>query len=278
MKLIDKIKKAIIDEEDDELEEEQLVKKIDVEKTTNAIKNDVIEEKPVTTFEEFVPKIDTKKPIIFEEEDFVSSDVVYEEPVKKKEESKSLYCGYGLRDEKNKEKFKPSPVISPVYGLLHKEDLERQEKPSKSLESLFKEEKQEVNFDAIRQKAYGLKEEVKVKEEPINEDFSSDLFFEMKDDVVGVDKVTIGDAEEYYQDLGLEYNIDYKDADKEKEKIKMTRSKKNKELTEMIDEEIKEDKLIDEETKSKKNKKKMDDEPEEKNLYDLIDMMYDSKE
>ena len=58
----------------------------------------------------------------------------------------------------------------------------------------------------------------------------------------------------------------------------MTRSKKNKELTEMIDEEIKEDKLIDEETKSKKNKKKMDDEPEEKNLYDLIDMMYDSKE
>ena len=30
--------------------------------------------------------------------------------------------------------------------------------------------------------------------------------------------------------------------------------------------------------KSKKNKKKMDDEPEEKNLYDLIDMMYDSKE
>lgn len=278
MKLIDKIKKAIIDEEDDELEEEQLVKKIDVEKTTNAIKNDVMEEKPVTTFEEFVPKIDTKKPIIFEEEDFVSSDVVYEEPVKKKEESKSLYGGYGLRDEKNKEKFKPSPVISPVYGLLHKEDLERQEKPSKSLESLFKEEKQEANFDAIRQKAYGLKEEVKVKEEPINEDFSSDLFFEMKDDVVGVDKVTIGDAEEYYQDLGLEYNIDYKDADKEKEKIKMTRSKKNKELTEMIDEEIKEDKLIDEETKSKKNKKKMDDEPEEKNLYDLIDMMYDSKE
>ena len=31
MKLIDKIKKAIMDEEDDELEEEQLVKKIDVE-------------------------------------------------------------------------------------------------------------------------------------------------------------------------------------------------------------------------------------------------------
>ena len=73
-------------------------------------------------------------------------------------------------------------------------------------------------------------------------------------------------------------NIDYKDADKEKEKNKMTRSKKNKELTEMVDEEIKEDKLIEEETKTKKSKKKIDDEAEEKNLYDLIDMMYDSKE
>jgi hypothetical protein len=278
MKLIDKIKKAIIDDEDDELEGEQLVKKIDVERTTNTSLNDVVEEKTVTTFEEFVPKVDTKKPIIFDEEDFVSSDVIYEEPVKKKEESKVLYGGYGLRDEKTKEKFKPSPVISPVYGLLHKEDLERQEVPSKSLESLFKEERQEINFDTIRQKAYGIKEEVKVDEEPVNEDTSTDLFFEMKDDVVGVDKVTIGDAEEYYQDLGLEYNIDYKDADKEKEKNKMTRSKKNKELTEMVDEEIKEDKLIEEETKGKNSENKIDDEAEEKNLYDLIDMMYDSKE
>ena len=277
MKLIDKIKKAIIDDEDDELESEQLVKKIDIEKTTNMIKDDVKEEKTVTTFEEFVPKVDIKKPIIFDEDDFKVEEPVYKESIKVKEEPKSLYGGYGLRDEKTKEKFKPSPVISPVYGLLHKEDLERQELPSKSLDSLFKEEKQEVNFDAIRQKAYGVKEEVKT-DELVSEDTSTDLFFEMKDDVVGVDKVTIGDAEEYYQDLGLEYNIDYKDADKEKEKQKMTRSKKNKELTEMVDEEIKEDKLIEEETKSKKTKNKTDDEAEEKNLYDLIDMMYDSKE
>ena len=230
MKLIDKIKKAIIDDEDDELESEQLVKKIDIEKTTNMIKDDVPEEKTVTTFEEFVPKVDIKKPIIFDEDDFKVEEPVYKESIKVKEEPKSLYGGYGLRDEKTKEKFKPSPVISPVYGLLHKEDLERQELPSKSLDSLFKEEKQEVNFDAIRQKAYGVKEEVKT-DELVSEDTSTDLFFEMKDDVVGVDKVTIGDAEEYYQDLGLEYNIDYKDADKEKEKQKMTRSKKNKELT-----------------------------------------------
>lgn len=269
MKLIDKIKKAIYD--DEAYEEEQIVKKIDIEKTTgNKVET---EEKTFTSYEEFIPKIDPKKPIIFDEEDFETDEPVYEEP-KIKEESKPLYGGYGLRDERVKEKFRPSPNISPVYGLIDKKEVEKKDNPSKTFESLFKEEKQEVDFDSIRQKAYGIKEEPKVKEEYDLEDTSSDLFFEMKDDVVGVDKVTIGDAEEYYTDLGLEYNIDYKDADKEKEKQKMTRSKKNKELTEIVEEEIKEDKLIEEE----QSKQEIDDEPEEKNLYDLIDMMYDSKE
>lgn len=270
MKLIDKIKKAIYDD-DETYEEEQLVKKIDVEKTTGN-KSDT-EEKTFASYEEFVPKLDSKKPIIFEEEDFEIEEEVYEEP-KVKEEIKPLYGGYGLRDEKVKEKFRPSPNISPVYGLIDKQETKKKDTPSKTLESLFKEEKQEVDFDTIRQKAYGIKEEPKVKEESNLEDTSSDLFYEMKDDIVGVDKVTIGDAEEYYTDLGLEYNIDYKDADKEKQKQKMTRSKKNKELTEIVEEEIKEDKLIEEE----QSKKEIDDEPEEKNLYDLIDMMYDSKE
>jgi hypothetical protein len=38
----------------------------------------------------------------------------------------------------------------------------------------------------------------------------------MPKDKPGIDKVTIGDAEEYFEDLGLEYNIDYKDLAKEK--------------------------------------------------------------
>lgn len=105
-----------------------------------------------------------------------------------------------------------------------------------------------------------------------------------------IEKVTIGDAEEYFNDLGLEYNVDYKDSEKEKK----TRISKNKELTDIVDEEIKEEEKISAEIKNKSTRKtkiveqpveedddikpEVDDDIEEKNLYDLIDMMYDSKE
>ena len=57
----------------------------------------------------------------------------------------------------------------------------------------------------------------------------------------------------------------------------MTRSKKNKDLVSLVDDEVKENK------KTKKDDITLvhdedDVEAEEKNLYDLIDMMYDNKE
>ena len=91
----------------------------------------------------------------------------------------------------------------------------------------------------------------------------------------GIEKLSIGDAVEYFEDLGLEYDVDYKDLAKEK----MTRTKKNKELTEEVDEEIKEDKKIEEELRKKSVPEvEEQDEVEEKNLYDLIDLMYDNKD
>jgi len=38
----------------------------------------------------------------------------------------------------------------------------------------------------------------------------------------------MGDAEEYFNDLGLEYNVDYKDNNKGKDKVTGRRSNKNK--------------------------------------------------
>ena len=118
---------------------------------------------------------------------------------------------------------------------------------------------------------------------------------EDEDDTPKIDKVTIGDAEEYFKDLGLEYDVDYKDS----LRYKMSRSKKNEDLQDMVKEEIKEEEKIkeeqsksdeeedsltddlfndfDEEEKDSEEKEENDD-VEEKNLYDLIDMMYDKKE
>ena len=127
----------------------------------------------------------------------------------------------------------------------------------KSIDNLFIEEKpKKMDFDAIRQKAYG-----ETKED------ADSLLYEMTDkgEAPGIPKITLGDAEEYFEDLGLEYNVDYTDVEKEQEK---TRAAKNKKLQKEIDDE-QEVKVV---TKEEKEEK-----PEEKSLYDLIDMMYDEK-
>lgn len=325
MKLLDKIKNAIFEE--DEFEEEieiekkeqpkekkeniftdNIVKKIDIEKTIPKrieIKEQVEEKKEKTP-----PKREMRRtPVIFNDEDFGIEEkpkVEKKVEIKKEEVKKPLYGGY--KDEKNKAKFKPSPIISPVYGLVGVSPiLEQKNEEIKEKHIFIQNKKEEVSLDAVRQKAFP---------EPQPEDDDLGLLYEMKkeDEIPAISKITLGDAEEYFEDLGLEYNIDYKDDAKEKEMKKetsKTRSDKNKELSDSIEKDL--DNLIKEQTEETEEKKLestkeleitkeqikpktakeikkvkkiadvdlgMTDESEdaiEKNLYDLIDMMYDSK-
>lgn len=306
MKLLDKLKNALFEEEPKE-EEEEIVKKVDIEKTIEPKKT---RELRVNRYDEENIELEKeiKTPVMFDDDDFLVEEkkpVVQEKPQQKeekleqkpqptlygmkKEEKKPIPKLYGGFEEKQKEKFTPSPIISPVYGVLEKNYTVEEnipidkEKPSIIISK--EEPKNNIDIDAIREKAFGIKEEPE-------EDFN--LLYEIEEkEKPGIDKVTIGDAEEYFNDLGLEYNVDYKDNAREK----MTRIVKNKELSEIVDEEIKEEKKIDEEIKSKRGRKTkivepviteedeitpeevdIDEEAEEKNLYDLIDMMYDSKE
>lgn len=300
MKLLDKIKNALFDEGE---VEEEIAKKVDVVKTTEtkrATRNYEEEIKP-----EVVIKPEVKAPIMFEDDDFVIEPPKVEEvkkvveppkpklygmkpDAKKQTKTISLYGGY---EEKVKEKFKPSPIISPVYGVLEKnyqiEELPKQKKgevKSTPIITHQEEKKPTVDFDSIREKAFGYTTEINLEEE-------KPLMYDLEEEEKpSIEKVTIGDAEEYFNDLGLEYNVDYKDSEKEKK----TRISKNKELTDIIDEEIKEEEKISAEIKKKSSRKtkiveapveedddikpEVDEEIEEKNLYDLIDMMYDSKE
>lgn len=313
MKLLEKLKNAIF--EDDEFEEleksdeelreqkkevkvEEVVKKIDIEKTIpkkiELPKDEEKVQKPLKREQH------RKTPVIFNEEDFVMEEKKLppkKEMIKKEEPKKPLYGGY--KDEKPKEKFKPSPVISPVYGFVGVSPVlekPRNDEVSSFNEIFAKEKKPEVTLDTVRQKAFGI--------ESVQEDDDLGLLYDMKnDDTPAISKITLGDAEEYFDDLGLEYNVDYKDSAKEKEMAvnKSTRSTKNKELSKQVEEEIKTQKEL-ESTKEleitkeqlkpktakeiKKVKKIADsdlgmkndgEEPEEKNLYDLIDMMYETK-
>lgn len=316
MKLLDKIKNAIF--EDDEFEEEvevkdssknnnsldeDIVKKIDIEKTIPK-RIEINEKEEVKTEKPPIKREARRTPIIFNEE-----DLVFDEPKKeirhvqpeKEEVKKPLYGGY--RDEKTKGKFKPSPIISPVYGLVGVGPvLEHAREDMQEKHIFVQNKKEEISLDSVRQKAFGDK--------IMEEDDDLGLLYEMKqEEAPAISKITLGDAEEYFEDLGLEYNVDYKDDAKDKElkqetssKEKTTRSTKNKELSDKVEKEIKTQKELEstkeleitkEQTKPKSAKeikkvKKiadadlgMKDEPkeeaDEKNLYDLIDMMYDSK-
>ena len=324
MKLLDKIKNAIF--EDDEFEElekseeelkreaeevkEEVVKKIDIEKTIpkkielpkEEVKEPVMQETSVRPMRREQHR---RTPVIFDEEDFIMEEKrMAPKPkpeIKRKEEPKKpLYGGY--KDEKPKEKFKPSPVISPVYGFVGVSPV--LEKPRNDDVSSFnemfakeKEKKPEVTLDTVRQKAFGF--------EPHEEDDDLGLLYDMKtDDRPAISKLTLGDAEEYFDDLGLEYNVDYKDSAKEKSisAAKTTRSTKNEELSKEVDSQIKAQKEVEKKKnleitkeqikpKTAKEIKKIkkiadtdldnstkEEEPEEKNLYDLIDMMYENKE
>ena len=321
MKLLDKIKNAIFEEdelEDNDLVEEkkeepvkqvkinnfedELVKKIDIEKTIpkkiEIPKEKVEEKKPV------LPKREHRvTPVIFDEDDFIMEEepvpVPKREPVKE-DVKKPLYSGY--KDERQKEKFKPSPIISPVYGFVGVSPVleqPRNDDLSSFNEMFAKEEKEGVTLDAVRQKAYGGASVNKDEEE----DDDLGLLYDMKqEEAPAISKITLGDAEEYFDDLGLEYNVDYKDSSKEKSKAPSTRTSKNKDLTDDIESQLystdeiklestKELEITKEQLRPKtakeikkfKNIKDLDvaeetEEPDEKNLYDLIDMMYEAKE
>lgn len=325
MKLLDKIKNAIF--EDEEFDEEfsgeskedvietkksevkssvsDIVKKIDIEKTIPKnieLKKEVEEEKETIIKEEkpIMKREMRRTPVIFDEEDFVDSNrnEIRREPIIKEEVKKPLYGGY--KDEKVKEKFKPSPIISPVYGFVGVSPVlehSRIEDPSER-HIFIQNKKEEISLDAVRQKAFG---DNFIDEE----DDDLGLLYEMKkeESAPAISKITLGDAEEYFEDLGLEYNVDYKDESRKKEEAKKevkksTRSTKNKELSDKINDQImkelestRELEITKEQLKPKtakeiKKVKKIDDvdlgmsddkqEAEEKNLYDLIDMMYDA--
>ena len=229
------------------------------------------EEPPVIVEEE--PKIESDEPPVEKETrqvEYTYEEVAYKEPikqeVKQEVEYHKLYEGRE-RDKDSKPGFTPSPIISPIYGILNK-NYKKEQIVTKSERETPQINKKD-SLDLVREKAYGdLASEISAsieddlidtEEEKPKE--KEDLFYDLnEEESPTVKTVTVGDAEEYFTDLGLEYNVDYK-----------VEKEKNKEL-EIEDEE--------EKPKTKRVEKLHMDENEEndKNLFDLIDAMYEDEE
>lgn len=213
--------------------------------------------------EEVTKTVDVKKKLYGGDPEEIYEKISYTETVNKP---------YSNPEAKNG--FKPTPIISPIYGILDKnykkeEVVDKKDKPSSYVS------RKNIDLDFVRNKAFGngnlekesdssfvSDEEVEsTGDEMLPED---NLLYDMtkSDEAPAVEKVTIADAEEYFEDLGLEYNVDYKDS--RYEKATGRRSKITKE--EVSD------------TVPKKKKSKEEDQSKlEDNLFDLIDSMYEEE-
>lgn len=226
------------------------------------------------------------------------------------------YGSYEKKDEKTV--FKPSPIISPIYGILDKNYKKEDVVQKKDVRITTSYSRSRVSVDDVRNKALGVDVHEEIIKQPQETTFEID---DTEDDNLLVDltdekgkpevkELTMGDALEYFQDLGLEYNVDYVDASKKNSQPRrFNRTEEEKDSKPSIGEVLKREvkpKAVAEETEQhadedtfKLNTKAMDEENENKkttpiikdesnasskdmqddddNLFDLIDSMYEEK-
>jgi len=184
-----------------------------------------------------------------------------------------------------KPKFKATPVISPVYGILDK-NYKKEEVKEKSEDTVeMKRPSKKVDFETVRKKAFGnLADEIKdnlmcencelykevKKISALKED---DLLYDMT--VEEEKEVTIKKAYDDYEEFGVVYEskvvYEGKEIEKEEEKI----SDKLEETVEIKKPIVSDSKLMEEEVEKipsreeKKKETRVDDD-----FFKLIDSMY----
>ena len=190
----------------------------------------------------------------------------------------SQYVGLYERKE-DKTHFRPSPIISPIYGILDKNYKKEDVVTKKEVRLTSSYARENLSVDDVRKKAYGnLSDDIMRGLDEPKKEASFDV--EKKDDNLLVDlsndlekpsvkEVTMGDALEYFEDLGLEYNVDYVDASKDKV---IGRRSDNYDDVPQITRELP---IVNEKTDvdTAKDDKLMDVGSDD-NLFDLIDSMY----
>ena len=184
--------------------------------------------------------------------------------------------------EKNKNHFRASPVISPVYGVLDKNYTKEEVMEKDDASSNLKRPSKKVDFETVRKKAFGnLTDEIKdnllcencelLKEARRNATLKEDdLLYDISKEAEEADnkKITMEKAIENYEDFGVAYEIPKEEKiEKENNDIKIVNHNDEEAKAEQI--EIKEVPKVENTDASSANK---DD------LFDLIDSMYEDKE
>ena len=160
MGFFEKVKNMFTEEvEDDDVKVEQVKREVThvAIESPNAKNQEFEDEDALIKFSQ-----DTNKPVFFDDNDFEDLNLTKKEKEEEIEEAKEEREIYGSRIEperkiEEKKIFKPTPIISPVYGVLdknyHKEDI-----VSRS-DSNSADDFKESPIDTIRNKAYGTLED-----------------------------------------------------------------------------------------------------------------------
>lgn len=205
--------------------------------------------------EEILPKKEDKFtfPVFFDDKDFDEIEKIEKKEEPKPEKRVKPYQGSSIEvPRESKKVFKPTPVISPVYGVLDKnykkEDIVAKEEYTHPSEK-------GMSIDDIRKKAYGTLED--------------DLENGLLHDSVYDKPAAFREETDMFEDLGIltgdDYFTDLEQPDEETKKTRM--NTKNKETEEnMVANEL--NQIAKEEQMQEKEEKKDD-------LFDLIDSMYE---
>lgn len=177
----------------DVVEETEPIKKEVIKVEIASPKQEEIEPNPNISDSDVVNKpLKNQTPVFFSDSDF--EDLRYK-GIKGNVSSKTGYRYNQPKVKKTKEKeepkvFKPSPIISPIYGILDK----NYSKDDISVKPVVKTEttlsSKELSIDLVRKKAFGtLEEDLETElfntnsilfKEPIEEPIENDLFEELK--------------------------------------------------------------------------------------------------
>lgn len=154
MGFLDKVKNMFVEE----IEEDEPIKKEVIQVEIPSPKG-VEEEKEEDTIVEEKKEEKFVFPVYFDDKDFEKIEQE-EEPkvVPKKVAEAPKREAYGIKKEEKTEKkvFKPTPIISPVYGVLDKNYRKEEIKTKRPISTYRSEESLDV--DDVRNKAYGTLE------------------------------------------------------------------------------------------------------------------------
>lgn len=348
MGLLNKLKDLFIDEEDTyetkeiEVEEKEeknelptfMRNKIEKDEVENKIKEEKKkdEEKQIAVLVEPKKKEEKKFSFDFDDDDFVETSRLSRSAIKKERKVQlptinetnnnpvnnnvvntniqSIVKPYGNKKEIDKpKKFRPTPVISPVYGILDK-NYTKEEVVSKEEDSYaIQRPSKKVDFESVRKKAYGdLTDDIRdsicenceyLKEVKINKkierlseedllynlttDKKENLKEEVKDEIINNNEeellnkdITLEEAVENYVDYGVSYDIPPRRTREKDDEVKIVNHADNEvvgekvEVIEPIEEVVTKDKK---ETNDRKKDLELTDD-----LFNLIDSMYKERD